>query len=143
MTPTSATPRPKAVDTAFWLLVAGAILLVINGLMATTLSFSASATDPRVANLLVFQRGAGILFVVVGAALGFVSGKMRQGDPRFRRATIAFAATITVLVLGLAVLAKAVFVVALLAVVPIIVGALALTRPPVVAWFIEQEAARG
>ncbi|AQA01985.1 hypothetical protein BVC93_05560 [Mycobacterium sp. MS1601] len=142
MTSTPATPRPKAVDTAFWLLVAGAILLVINGLMATTLSFT-SVSDPRLQNLLVFQRGLGILFVVVGAALGFVTGKMRQGDARFRRATIAFAATITVLVLGLAVLAKAVFVVALLAVVPVIVGALMLTRPPVVAWFIEQDTAGG
>lgn len=140
-----ATPRPKAVDIAFWLLVAGAVLLVVNGLMAATLGFETaraladpSVSDEQLHNIINFQRGAGIFSAVIGVALGFLAGKARKGDPRFKRAAVAFAVAITVLVIGVAVLAKAIFVVALVAVLPIIAGAFMFTRPAVAAWFDEQ-----
>ena len=129
MTSTPAGPRPKAVDIAFWLLVAGAMLLVINGLMAATLDF-----DPAMAG---FQRGAGIFSVVVGVVVGFLAGQTRKGDPRFKRATVALAVSITVLVVGVAVLLNLYYVLALLAVIPIVFGALALTRPAATDWFNE------
>jgi uncharacterized membrane protein HdeD (DUF308 family) len=145
MTPTPATPRPKAVDIAFWLLIAGAVLLVINGLMAATLNFEgarsvadASMSDEKLQSYITFQRGAGILSIVIGAAMGFMAGKTRKGDPRFKRATIAFAVSITVLVVAAAVVVKLVHLLALIAVLPIVFGALALTRPAASAWFDER-----
>jgi hypothetical protein len=145
MKPSPATPRPKAVDIAFWLLVAGAVLLVANGLMAATLSFDAarsvadpSVTDEQLRNILNFQRGAGIFSAVIGVVLGFLAGKARKGDPRFKRAAVAFGVAVTVLVVGVAVLAKAIFVLALFAVLPIIAGAFLLTRPAAAGWFEEQ-----
>lgn len=150
MTSTPATPRPRGVDIAFWLLIAGAVLLVVNGLMATTLNFEtarsvadAGISDDKLRSYLTFQRSIGIFSIVIGAALGFLAGKTRKGDPRFRRATIAFAVAITVLVVGVAVLIKIIHLLALVAVLPIIFGTLALTRPPVVTWFNEQDPARG
>jgi hypothetical protein len=145
MTSTPATPRPREVNVAFWLLVAGAVLLVINGLMAATLNFEAArlAADPamsdeKLQSYLTFQRGAGIFSVVVGAAVGFLAGQTRKGDPRFKRATVAFAVSITVLVVAAAVLLNLYYVLALLAVVPIVFGALALTRPAATDWFNER-----
>lgn len=145
MTASSAAPRPRAVDIAFWLLVAGAVLLVVNGLMAATLSFEtvrsaadSSVTDETLQAYLTFQRGTGIFSIVVGVALGFLAGKTRTGDPRFKRATIAFAVAITVLVVGVALLAKIIHLLALIAVLPIIAGAFLLTRPAAAAWFDER-----
>src|SRR5690349_17916679 len=134
-------PRPRAVDFAFWMLVVGAVMLVVNGLMAMTVTFDMARamaadalTDEQVSNIVTFQRGVGIFSVVIGAALGFLAGRMRKGDQRFRRATIAFAVSISVLVIGVAVLAQVVFVIAVLAVLPIVFGAVALMRPPVSQW---------
>lgn len=150
MTPSPASPRPRAVDIAFWLLIAGAVLLVINGLMAATLNFegvrsAAEATvgseqmsDEKLQSYITFQRGAGILSIVVGAAVGFLAGKTRKGDPRFKRATIAFAVSVTVLVVAAAVVVKLVHLLALIAVLPIVFGALALTRPAATEWFNER-----
>ena len=137
MTSTPATPRPRAVDIAFWLLLAGAMLLVINGLMAATLDF-----EPAMAG---FQRGAGIFSVAVGVAVGFLAGQTRKGDPRYKRATVAFAVSITVLVVAVAVLLNLYYVLALLAVIPIVFGALALTRPAATDWFNQhaEQSARG
>jgi hypothetical protein len=150
MTPNPADPRPRGVDVAFWLLVAGAVLLVVNGLMASTLNFDtarsvadAGLSDEKLRTYLNFQRGIGIFSIVIGAALGLLAGKTRKGDPRFRRATIAFAVAITVLIVGVAVVIKIVHLLALVAVLPIIFGAIALMRPPVIAWFNEQDPARG
>jgi hypothetical protein len=132
------------VDFAFWLLVLGAVMLVVNGLMALTVTCdmaramsSDALSDEQVRNIVTFQRGVGVFSVVIGAALGFLAGRMRQGDQRFRRATIAFSVAVSVLIIGLAVLAQVVFVVAVLAVLPIVIGAVALTRPPVTQWFEE------
>ncbi|MGB3482422.1 MAG: hypothetical protein WBB07_09430 [Mycobacterium sp.] len=144
-TPSPAGPRPRAVDVAFWLLVVGAVLLVLNGLMALTVTYdmaramaSEGVTDEQVHNIVTFQRGVGVFSIVAGALLGFLSGRTRKGDPRFRRATIAFAVAISFLIIGVAVLVQVVFVVALIAVLPIIFGAIALMRPPIAAWFESQ-----
>ena len=145
MTPSPASPRPRTVDIAFWLLIVGAVLLVINGLMAATLNFEgaravadASMSDAKLQSYITFQRGAGILSIAVGVAVGFLAGKTRKGDPRFKRATIAFAVSVTVLVVAAAVVVKLVHLLALMAVLPIVFGALALTRPAATAWFNEQ-----
>lgn len=133
--------RPRVVNTAFWLLLAGAVLLMVGGLLAATLSFdtvraatASSVSDEQLNNYLSFHRGAGIGCVVAGGGLGFLVGRTRAGDPRFRRATVALGLAIVVLV-GLAAVFAGIHLLSLLAMLPIIVGTLMLTRPAATAWF--------
>ena len=134
-------PRPRSIDVAFWLLLVGAVLLVLGGLLAATLSFDTvrqmaapSVSDDTIRRTLTFHRGAGVFCVLAGAALGFVTGRTRGGDTRFRRATIALSLVIVVLVALLAVFAGT-HVLSLLALLPIIAGALLLGRPATAEWF--------
>lgn len=139
--PVPTNPRPRVVDIAFWLLVAGAVLLVLSGLLAVTVSFDAirtvapsSVTDDQVRDYLTYHRGSGIICIVAGAALGFLSGKMRQGDLRFRNATVALVVVIVVLVVLVVVFSMA-NLLAVLALLPIIIGGLLLIRPVAARWF--------
>ena len=126
---TATQPRPRVVDTAFWLLLVGAALLLAGGLLAATLSFD----TVRQANL-IFHRGVGVGCVLAGAGLGFLAGRTRTGDARFHRATIGLSMAIVVLVALVAVFAG-IHVLSLLALLPIIVGSLLLTRPTAMDWF--------
>ena len=133
--------RPRIVDTAFWVLLAGAVLLVVGGLLAATLSFdtvraatAASISNEELRRYLFFHRGAGVGCALAGAGLGFLAGRTRAGDARFRRATIGLALAIVVLV-GLSAVFAGIHVLSLLALLPIIVGMLMLTRPAATAWF--------
>ena len=128
-------------DVAFWLLIVGAVMLVSGGLLAATMSFDAirsvaadSVSDEQVHNYLTFHRGSGVICVLTGAALGFLAGRLRRGDARFRRATIVLALVTVVLVALVAVFAG-IHILALLGLLPIIVGALLLTRPAAAEWF--------
>ena len=74
---------PAAVTTAFWLLVAGAVLLMAGGLMTATVGFETVApggaavgdSDETLRNSLGFYRGAGVLFVLAGAASGLACAR--------------------------------------------------------------------
>jgi hypothetical protein len=119
---TATQPRPRALNVAFWLLLAGAVMLMAGGL------FAASASIPAV------FRGAGIVCVVAGAMIAFLAGRVRKsGDPRFRRATLALSLVVVVLVSLVAVLGV-VHILALLSVLPLIVGAMLLSRPAAAGW---------
>jgi hypothetical protein len=120
----TATPqaRPRSVDIAFWLWVVGAMLLIIGGLIAAT------------ANIAPAYRGVGAIFVVAGAGLAYLSGRCRNGDPRFRRAALALALAVVVMV-GLSAVFGVVHVLSLLAVLPLVAGAVLMTRPTSSAWF--------
>lgn len=138
---TSTEPRPRAVDIAFWLLIVGAVLLMAGGLLAITLGYDvlraalpSSYTDEVVRQLLNFRRGAGVICVLAGLALAYLSGRTRGGDVRYRRATIGLGLTLIVLV-GLMQVFVNIGLVALLALLPIIAGTLMLTRPSVAGWF--------
>jgi len=129
------------VDTAFWLLLFGALLLVVGGLLMASMNFATirnvvpvSVTDTQVHNALVYQRGVGVVCVLAGAGLGFLTGRTRRGDARFRRACIGLA-LVTVVLVALAAVFAVIHVLALVSLLPIIVGALLLTRPAVAAWF--------
>ncbi len=139
--PPSPSGRPRIVDIAFWLLVLGAVLLMLGGLLGLTVNFdtvrsmaSESISDDQLRDYLTLSRGAGLFCVIAGATLAFVSGKTRSGDARYRRAAIGLALAAVVLVVLLAVFAGT-NVVALLALVPIIVAAVLLTRPATAEWF--------
>jgi hypothetical protein len=120
---TATQPRPRALNVAFWLLLVGAVMLMGGGLIAAT------------ANIPAVYRGAGIVCVVAGAMIAFLAGRVRKnGDPRFRRATLALALVVVVLVSLVAALGI-VHILALLSVLPLIVGAMLLSRPVVAGWF--------
>jgi hypothetical protein len=133
--------RPRVVEVAFWALVVGAVLLMVGGLLAATLSFDtvrqaapSSISDKQLHNYLSLHRGAGVGGVLAGGGLGFLAGRTRAGDARFRRATIGLALAIIVVV-GLMAVFAGIHVLSLLALLPIIVGMLLLTRPAATDWF--------
>lgn len=133
--------RPRVVDAAFWVLLAGAVLLVVGGLLAAMLSFdtvraatSSSISDAELHKYLSFHRAAGVGCVLAGGGLGFLAGWTRAGDARFRRATIGLALAIVVLV-GLTAVFAGIHVLSLLSLLPTIVGMLMLTRPAATGWF--------
>jgi uncharacterized membrane protein YidH (DUF202 family) len=134
--------RPSAVTTAYWLLVLGAALLMAGGLITASLGFEtvrrtqpASVTDESVNALLWLNRGIGILFMLAAVALGWLARRALRRDPRFRRAAVALALAIVLVVAIASVFGG--FVLAPLALVPIIVGTVLLSRPAVVEWYAD------
>lgn len=127
MTPSD--PRPRALNIAFWSFLVAAILLMAGGLIAATASIPA------------LYRGAGIVCVLVGAMIGFLAGRIRKGaDPRFRRAALALSLLMVVLVSLLSAFGV-VHILVLVSVLPLVVGALSLSRPAVTGWFDPQSSA--
>jgi hypothetical protein len=119
---TATEPRPRALNVAFWVLLVGAVLLMCGGLIAAT------------ASIPLLFRGAGIVCVVAGALIAFLAGRVRKtGDPRFRRATLALSLVVVVLV-SLTAALGVVHILALLSVLPLIVGATLLSRPAAAGW---------
>lgn len=138
---TATESRPRALTIAFWLLIAGSVLLMAGGLLALTFGFDAlrqvvspAISDAAVRQLLNFRRAAGAVCVVAGLGLAFLAGKTRSGDVRYRRAALGLGLTLIVLVGVLQVFVN-IGLVTLLSLPPIIVGTLLLTRPAVAAWF--------
>lgn len=132
--------QPSVVTTACWLLVLGAALLIAGGLITATVSFDTlrrvqpqTVSDESVSHLLVLNRGVGILLVAAGAALAWLAQRARRRDLRFRRAAIALA-LVTIVVVAL-VSVYAGHILALLSLLPIIVGTLLLSRPAVMEWY--------
>jgi hypothetical protein len=118
---TSADPRPRIVEAAFWCWAVAAMLLVLFGLLVAT------ATAP------LFFRGAGALFAVAGLALAYLAGRTRRGHSRFRWAAFALALTLVVLLILFDVLLKGL--VWLLIIILLLIGAFAVTRDSATAWF--------
>lgn len=137
----TSTDRPTAVSVAFWLMLAGAAMLLFGGLLTATVSFGtlrqaapASVSDQSVRDILRLYRGIGIVFTVAGAGLAMLVVRVGRGDPRSRRAAVALGLALVVVV-GIAAVVGGTHVLVLLGLLPIIVGALLLSRPAVVAWF--------
>jgi hypothetical protein len=137
----SADPPPRSVEVAFWCWVVAATVLVLAGLVAvmagyTTLlgSFpTASLSEDQIRSLAFFFRGSGVLFIVVGLALGYLAGRTRKGDKRFRRATVALSNAIVLLLVLYALLLG--IVLPLPAAIASIVAAVLATRASADAWF--------
>ena len=108
--------RPRVVTAAFWCWVAASIMLIVGGLIA------ASVDLPAV------YRGAGVVTALAGAGMAFLAGRSRSGDTRFRRSAVALSLAIVVLMALLSVFGI-VHMLALLAVIPLIAGAVLITRP--------------
>lgn len=133
--------RPAVVRRAVWLLVAGAVLVAAGGMVTAAVSFDtlrqvapATVDDETVRSSLWLYRGAGLLFVLAAAGLVFVAVRAGRGDIRFRRATTALSLAVVVLVSLAAVLVGS-HILALLGLLPILIGVVLLGRPVAVAWF--------
>jgi len=146
--PTPGTPaRPRLVSVAFWLLLAGAVLLIVGGLIAATVSFDVvrrafdqSMTDAQVHSFLLIYRATGVGAILTGCGLAFLAGRARRGDARYRRAVIALALVALVILGVIAVVAGVGQPIVLFGLLPILVAVVLLTRPAVSAWYRDGEA---
>ena len=121
--------RPGAVRGAVWSLVIGALMLAAGGLITAAVSFDTlrlvapeSVPDETIRSSLWLYRGVGLLFALGAAALVSLTVRAGRRDVRFRRATMALALALTVIV-AIAAAFIGTHILALL------------SRPAVVAWF--------
>ena len=124
---TAPQPRPRVVTAGFWCWAAAAVLLVAFGLL---LAFSPDS-------LPTLFRGMGVLFAATGLGLGFLAGRARLGDERFRRAAIALALATVVVLAFFALYSRGP--VWLVMMILTMLGAVLMMRPPAVAWFADEE----
>ncbi len=118
--------RPRVVTAGFWCWAAASVLLVAFGLLM--------ALSPD--SLPTLFRGMGALFAASGLGLGFLAGRARLGDARFRRAGIALSLAIVVILALFALYSRGP--IWLLMMILTMVGAVLMMRPPAQEWF-EQE----
>jgi peptidoglycan/LPS O-acetylase OafA/YrhL len=118
--------RPRVVSAGFWCWAAAAVLLVAFGLL---LAFSPDS-------LPTLFRGMGGLFAAAGLGLGFLAGRARLGDARFRRAAIALSLAIVVILALFALYSRGP--IWLLIMILTMVGAVLMMRPPAQEWFEQQ-----
>ena len=117
-----ATPsRPRVVTVAIWCWLIAAVLLIVGGMLATSVS------------LPIAYRAMGIITVLAGGGLAFLAGRTRTGDPRFRRAGLALSFAVIVVV-ALNSLIGPIHLLTVIAVVPLIIGNLMMTRPAAASW---------
>jgi hypothetical protein len=121
--------RPRIVDLAFWIWLVSSIMLVLFGLLL--------ALSPS--NVPTFFRGAGVLFVLAGLALGYLAGRTRRGHAPFRRAAVGLALALVALLALFSLMSKGL--IWLLIMILTMVGAVLIMRPSAQDWF-DSEARR-
>jgi hypothetical protein len=119
--------RPHVVTAAFWCWAVASVLLIMFGLL---LAFSED-------NLPLFFRGVGILFALSGLGLGYLAGQARLGHARFRRAAVALALAVVVLLSLFALISRGP--VWLVVMILTMVGAVLMMRPAAQDWFGQKE----
>ena len=115
--------RPRVVTVAFGCWVAASVLLVAFGLL---LAFSQDSVP-------TLFRGAGVLFALAGLGLGYLSGQARLGHARFRRAAVALALAIVVVLALFALISRGP--IWLVVMILAMVGAVLMMRPAAHDWF--------
>jgi hypothetical protein len=124
--------RPRVVNVAIWAWVAAAMLTTALGLRQLT------------ADIPLFFRMIGAVLLVVGLVQGFLTGRARNGDPRFARAATALAmATVVLDAIILFAFGAGLFALIALAVIMalLITGTFSITRPEAHAWLNRDAAA--
>lgn len=142
--PTSA-PRPALVNIAFWLVLAGSVLLLAGGLLGLSSAigtpreaFSADLSDSEVRSIVVMRGGVSALLLITGVVLSFLAGRARNGDLRYRRSMVWLSVVLAALVFLLTLLAPfSVTPLALFGVVPVAIGATLFMRPAASDWFLD------
>lgn len=112
---------------AFGCWVVASVLLVAFGLL---LAFSQDS-------LPALFRGAGVLFALSGLGLGYLSGQARLGHARFRRAAVALALAVVVVLALFALMSRGS--IWLLVMILAMVGAVLMMRPAAHEWFDQEE----
>lgn len=93
---------------------------MVGGMIAATADLSGLNT--------ALFRGVGVLTVLGGAAMAYLAGRSRSGEPRFRRAAIALSLTLVVLIGLAAAVGGVVHILTLLGVLVLIIGAIVNAR---------------
>jgi heme A synthase len=139
---TSPPPRPRIVNVAFWSWLVAAVLLLVGGILAFMTDFDfirsrapANVTDQVIRSYLTFYHGAAGLSIVLGVAIGYLAGRTRGGDNRFRRAAVALSLTVVVVLLLSILVVRLVLPLSFLAAIALLVGAVLVTRSQAAAWF--------
>lgn len=136
--------RTRVVSAAYWLWLASAVLLIVVCMIALTLpadqiraSFTTGgATDEQIDSFLTVFRGLGVIFGVVGLAVGLMSGPVRGGDRRFRRALVALSGAVALLLTFSALVFPFVL---LVITVALVVAAVLVYRPSAREWFVREQ----
>jgi hypothetical protein len=119
--------RPRVVSAGFWCWTAAAVLLVAFGLL---LAFSPEAIPS-------LFRGMGALFAASGLGLGFLAGRARLGDERFRRAAIALSLAAVVVLALFSLYSRGP--IWLIMMILTMLGAVLMMRPPALEWFAQDQ----
>ena len=134
--------RPGVVTGAVWALLIGGVMLAAGGLITAGVSFdtlrqvaSASVPDESIRASLWLYRGVGILFTAAAAALILLAVRAGRREIRFRRATVALGMTVTLVVVLISAVVGT-HILALLSLVPIVIGTWLISRPAAVQWYL-------
>jgi peptidoglycan/LPS O-acetylase OafA/YrhL len=129
MTPPSPPPsnRPRVVEAAFWVwLLASVVMVLFGALMATTQD-----------TLPALFRGAGLVFALAGLGLGYITGRVRSRHAAFRRAAVALALAVVVVLAVFSLMTRGL--VWPLIMILAMVGAILMMRPSAQHWFDAEE----
>jgi hypothetical protein len=121
------TSRPRIVEAAFWIWLLSSVLLVLFGLL---LALSQGNVPPLV-------RGAGVVYVLAGLALGYLAGRTRGGHAAFRRAGVGLSLAIVVVLAVFSLMSRGL--VWLVIMILAMVGAVLIMRPSAQVWFDAQD----
>jgi hypothetical protein len=124
MTESPSAARPRAVTIAYWCWMVAAVLLIVSGLASAMLGTP----------LPLIYQGAGIIVVLAGVGMAYVTGRIRTADPRFQRAGVALSMAIVLLV-AVASVAGLVDRLAAIALLPLIAGTVSIRSAAAQAWF--------
>jgi len=137
--------RPKLVSIAYWLWLVAAIALFLFGILAA--SANGDSIRERLADLdystetadafVLMLRVTGGMSVVVGLAIGFMAGPVRNGHYRFRRALVALSAIFALFQAG-AVLTGISPVILLVVPVLLVAASVLVYRPGAKEWFVDE-----
>jgi uncharacterized membrane protein HdeD (DUF308 family) len=102
---TAPNPRPGVVEAAYWSWVVAGALLIVGGFVTLTTSFNSlraiaakTISDEEIRQVVNFDRAAGSVWVVAGAAVAYYAFRVRKGDKRSRRVALIFSIVLAVLV---------------------------------------------
>jgi hypothetical protein len=125
--------RPRSITTTFWCWVAAAVLTAAFGMLLATQTTKGTP---------LFVQLAGLLFVVVGLAQGFLAGRARNGRKRLASAGVGLAMASIVLLAMLLLFGASVLGIAIVAAIMIllITGSAMNQRPTSQQWYDSQAA---